>query len=314
MKKVLLVLLVVAMACPSIFAQGSKESGSAGVAEAETLTVGFIVGSKQHVFYNLIEEGINEEADKLGMKAIVLDGQYDGNITSNHISDLIAEGVDAIALSCNDPGGTTPAMVAADIEGIPVFTFDCTSTTTDVIKCFVGTDNFKGGYIAGQYAASIAPQNAKVGVIWDVPQSVVDRYEGWVKAIKESDKNLTIIDVGQYHGDAVKAASLTSDALTTNPDIDSIFCGGDPAATGALAGIKSSGATTKVIGFDGNPESKQAMLDPENGKYWVAEVAQDPKGIGAQITAQINQYLTKGTVDAVTIMVNPYIFTAEDIK
>lgn len=312
MKKALVVLLAVALACTCVFAQGTKEAAGSS-AKADTFKVGFIVGSRQHVFYNLIEEGINKKAAELGIEAIVLDGQLDGNITSNHINNLVAEKCDAIALSCNDPGGTTPAMEAADRDGVPVFTFDCTSKTTDVIKCFVGTDNYKGGYLAGQYAAEHAPVGAKVGVIWDVPQSVVDRHDGWVKAIEESGKNLKIIDVGLYSGDAAKAESLMTDSLTTDPDIDSVFCGGDPAATGALAAIKAAGATTKIIGFDGNPESKAAMTDAVNGKYWVAEVAQDPVGIGEQITEQINSFLANGSVANKVIMVDPYLFTAADL-
>jgi len=308
MKKFLVVLLVLVISIATVFAEGTNEKVS-----SDSYKVGFIVGSRQHVFYNLIEEGINSKAAELGIEAVVLDGQLDGNVFSDHINNLVAENCDAIALSCNDPGGVTPALEAADRDGVPVFTFDCTTTTTDVVKCFVGTDNFAGGYLAGQYAAKIAPEGAKVAAIWDVPQSCVDRYNGWIKAIKESNKNLKMIDVGQYHGDASKAENLMTDALTSNPDINSVFCGGDPAATGALAAVKASGASTKVIGFDGNPESKAAMLDSINGKYWVAEVAQDPVGIGKQITEQIYKYLTTGSVEKKVIMVNPYIFTAADL-
>ena len=31
-----------------------------------------------------------------------------------------------------------------------MFTFDCTTELTDVVKCFVGTDNFEGGVVGGK--------------------------------------------------------------------------------------------------------------------------------------------------------------------
>lgn len=277
--------------------------------------VGFIVGSREHVFYTLIEEGIKDAAAKLGVEAVVLDGNLDGNVTSDHINNLVAGGVAAIALSCNDPGGTTPAMEAADRDGVPVFTFDCTSTTTKVIKCFVGTDNVEGGRLAGKETVRLAKEGAKVGLInFDEPQSCLDRRAGWEEIVRASDKKLQIVEVGNYAGDAAKAEQLMTDALTQNPDLDIVFCVGDPAAAGALAAIKAAGVSTRIIGFDGNPEAKAAMLDETNGKFWVSEISQNPKEIGAKITEQIVKFLDSGKVDAETIMIAPYIITAENAK
>ena len=275
--------------------------------------VGFIVGSREHVFYTLIEKGINAAAKELGIEAVVLDGNLDGNVTSDHINNLVAEGCKAVALSCNDPGGTTPAMEAADREGVPVFTFDCTSTQTNVVKSFVGTDNVEGGRLGGRETVRLASAGAKIGIInYDEPQSCIDRRTGWEEIVKASDKNFNIIEVGNYVGDASKAEQLMTDALTQNPDIEVVFTVGDPAAAGALAAVKAAGASTKIIGYDGNPESKAAMLDPENGKFWVSEISQNPDAIGRQITEQISKYLKTGKVDSEVIMISPYIITKEN--
>lgn len=286
-----------------------------GAQKNDKVKVGYIVGSREHVFYCLIEEGIKSEAEKQGIEAVVLDGNLDGNVTSDHINNLVAQGCDAIALSCNDPGGTTPAMEAANADGVPIFTFDCTSTTTDVVKCFVGTDNTEGGRLGGQETVRLASNGAKVGLInFDEPQSCIDRRKGWEEVVKASDKNLQIIEVGNYAGDSAKAEQLMTDALTQNPDLEVVFCVGDPAAAGALAAVKSAGASTKIIGFDGNPEAKEAILDAENGKYWVSEISQNPKEIGAQITQQIVKYVKDGKVDQQTIMISPFIITEENAK
>lgn len=310
MKKVL-VLLLVLITCMGLFAQGTTEATAAKKGHK----VGFIVGSREHVFYTLIEKGIKQKSAELGIEAIVMDGNLDGNVTSDHINNLVAEGCNAVALSCNDPGGTTPAMNAADKDGVPVFTFDCTSTQTNVIKCFVGTDNVEGGRLGGKETVRLAQAGQKVGLInYDEPQSCLDRRAGWEEIVKASDKNLKIVEVGNYTGDAAKAEQLMSDALTADPDLAVVFCVGDPAAAGALAAIKAAGASTKIIGFDGNPEAKDAIRDAVNGKIWVSEIAQNAVGIGEKITEEIVQYLDKGTVDSKVIMIPPYIITAENVN
>ena len=50
----------------------------------EPLKMGFIVGSFEHVFYNLIAEGIQEKADELGVEATILDAELDATIASDH--------------------------------------------------------------------------------------------------------------------------------------------------------------------------------------------------------------------------------------
>ena len=67
-----------------------------------------------------------------------------------------------------------------------------------------------------------------------------------------------------------------------------------------------------IIGFDGNPESKEAILDAENGKYWVSEISQNPKVIGSTIVDEMINFMTTGKVTDAKIFIEPYIITAEN--
>jgi ribose transport system substrate-binding protein len=306
LKKLFAVSMILSLTAVSLYAKGEQQ-GKGGI------NVGFIVGSRQHVFYTLIEKGIKDAAPANGINAIVMDGDLDGNVTSDHINNFVTEGVKAIALSANDPGGTTPAIRNAVANSVPVFTFDCTIADDSLITSFVGTDNVEGGRLGGRETVRLAPAGAKVGLInFDNPQSCLDRRAGWEEVVKASNKNLKIVEIGNYEGDASKAEQLMTDALTQNPDLAVVFCVGDPAAAGALAAIKAQGAKTLIIGFDGNPEAKAAILDPVNGKFWVSEISQNPTEIGKQIVEQIKKYLDTGKVDKKTIMIAPYIITKEN--
>ena len=103
-------------------------------------------------------------------------------------------------------------------------------------------------------------------------------------------------------------------ALVEYPDMAVIFTVGDPACIGAMAAIKNAAATTKMIGFDANPEAHEAILDAENGKIWVGDVAQDPYQIGYQIATQMVDYLKNGSVPESTILIAPYLVDASNAK
>ena len=79
-------------------------------------------------------------------------------------------------------------------------------------------------------------------------------------------------------------------------DLSYIFVVGDPTGYGALASIYSAGASTKIVGFDAGETACQYIADPEAGKIWEAEVAQDPEGIGAGIVEKMAEYFTTGAI------------------
>lgn len=312
-------------------APAGNETTTAAPATDETTTeadggdegsykLGFILGSREHAFYNSIEDGIKAAAADMGFEAVVLESDLDGAIASERIETLTVDGCDAISLSVNDPTGSTPAIEAADAEGVPMFAFDCTSSETDVIKCFVGTDNVQGGVVGGEAVIKYLEDNnmtdgATIGIIaYPEPQSTIDREAGFYEVVNKykDEYNLTIVNIGNYKGDASTAESLMNDALTQYPDMAAIFTVGDPACVGALAAIKSAGASTVMIGFDANPEAHEAILDPENGKIWIADVAQDPYNIGYKISEQMLEYLKNGKVEKDVILIEPYLVDASN--
>ena len=313
MKKIISILLVAIM----VLAMG------AAVAEAKDvkdLKLGFILGSREHAFYLKIEEGINAAAAELGFTAVVDESDLQGAIATERIENMVTDGMDAISLACNEPAACTTAIEAADAAGVPMFTFDCTSSETDVIKCFVGTDNYQGGVVGGEACIAVLDElglkeGATVGIIgYPEPQSCIDRENGWMEVMnaKKDEYKLNIVNIGNYKGDASKAQELMEAALTANPEMAVIFTVGDPACIGALAAIKAAGASTKMIGFDANPEAHEAILDPVDGQIWVGDVAQDPFQIGHKIAEEMVKYMTEGTVDDQTILIAPYLVDASN--
>lgn len=286
----------------------TENSESKDVAD---LNLGFVVGSFEHVFYQLIQEGIEAECEAKGVgKYSVLDASLDPVIATSKVENLTADGSDAIALACNDAAGVKPAIENADQEGVKMFTFDCTSES-DAINCFVGTDNYKGGELGGEELIRLTKDGDKVAIIgYPTASSCVDREKGALDKLKEADRE--VLSGYDYKGDANEAQKIMETILTQHPDVKAVFCVGDPAATGALASIKAAGSDCMIIGFDGNPEAKEAILDAENGKYWVSEISQNPQEIGKTIVDEMINFMTTGKVTEKEIFIAPYIITAEN--
>lgn len=288
------------------------EAPAAGGLTLADLKFGFVVGSFEHTFYQLIGQGIEEECKAQGLsddQFSVLDASLDPVIATDKVGTLTADGCNAIALACNDAAGVKPAIENADKDGVAMFTFDCTSES-DAINCFVGTDNYQGGVLGGQELLRLSEEGDTVAIIgYPTASSCLDRENGAVDTVGDQRNLLSGYD---YKGDANEAQKIMENILTTNPECKAVFCVGDPAATGALASIKAAGSDCVIIGFDGNPESKEAILDAENGKYWVSEVSQNPKEIGATIVREMISFMTEGKVTDKQIFIAPYIITAEN--
>ena len=85
------------------------------------------------------------------------------------------------------------------------------------------------------------------------------------------------------------------DALQAHPDLRGIFAINDPAALGARAAVEKAGKTqVLIIGFDGQPEGKQAIKD---GKIY-ADPIQFPDQMGVRMVDAILRHAKGETLPA----------------
>lgn len=282
----------------------SSEEVTSDVKDLSELKLAFIVGTENDAFYQSVEAGILAECENQGIpKPILGDQQLDGSVATDLINNYVAAGYDAIALSANDPAGTVPALQAANTEGVDIFTFDCTldDEYIDEYISFVGSNNKAGGVVAGEYIAEHAAEGTKVGCItYASAQSTQDRQAGFeetVQAAIDGGKDLTLISSMDADNDQSKAADIMQNWITQYGDeLSYIFVVGDPTGYGALSAIQASGSSTKIVGFDAGQTACEYIADPEIGKIWEAEVAQDPEGIGAGIVKKMAEYFQEGSV------------------
>jgi ribose transport system substrate-binding protein len=252
-----------------------------GDVEATTVKrIGITLFTRNHQFYQEMEKTWKENADKYGFEVLIQNAEVDVAAQTSQMENFIQQKVDAIILCAVDPQGIIPAIELANSAGIPVITVDGPAAGGEVVT-FVGTDNFEGGRLAGEFAKEYINNNlnSKANVaILDFPQSAVvavARVDGFKKAL-EGMPDVQI--VAQQDGGAMRDKSMTvfENVLSANPQIDVVFGINDDTILGALSAATAGGRDKDMIfiGYDGTPEAIELIASGES--TLVADVAQQP--------------------------------------
>lgn len=304
-------------------ADASSAAATTGAKDITSLKLAFIVGTENDAFYQTVEKGIKDECAKLGIKNTTFgDQQLNATKCTDLINTYVAGKYDAIALSCNDKAGVVPAFKDANAAKIPMFTFDCTldAKYADQYQAFVGTNNKAGGEVAGKYILSQVKDGDVVACItYASAQSCIDRQAGFEDTIKAGiagGKKITLATSQDANDDQSKASDIMQDLVTKyGSKLSYVFVVGDPTGYGALSSIQSMGASTKIVGFDAGETACKYIADTKKvGKTWVADVAQDPHGIGAGIVDKMAEYFKTGKVAEKDNELTPTLVTADNVS
>ena len=273
---------------------GDTPSGSTGTSAPSGNAQGLIGVSLltlDNPFFKVIGDNITAEGRKHGYDTLVVSGDKDVAKQGNQIKDFIVKKVSAIVLSPCDSKSIIPVIQEANAAGIPVFTVDIPCNEPGVkIASQIATDNEGGGREAGQaMIEALGEAGGKIAVLhFKQAESCQLRVKGFMEVIRAHNaagkgriEVVTELESGGAKDVGYKAAE---DALQAHPDLRGIFAINDPAALGARAAVEKAGKThVLIVGFDGQPEGKQAIRD---GKIY-ADPIQFPDQMGIQVAQAI---------------------------
>jgi ribose transport system substrate-binding protein len=277
-----------------------KEDPPTAASRATRPIIGLSVLTLTNPFFKVIADTITEAAGQHGYTVSVVSGEFDIAKQQNQVKDFIVQGVSAIVLTPCDSKAIGPAIQEANDAGIPVFTADIACLAAGVkIVSHIATDNYQGGRLAAAAMIEALGGKGRVAII-DFPEveSVLLRTQGFEAALAEAREKgeADIQIVTKLPGGGVKNLGFRAaeDILQAHPEIDGIFAINDPSALGAVAALENAGKTdqVRVIGFDGQPEGKQAIRD---GAIY-ADPIQFPDKIGRETVRVIVEYFRGGDV------------------
>jgi len=244
--------------------RGSPSEGGNGVIGLSVLTL-------TNPFFKVIADTMTEEAKKEGYDVIVTSGEFDVARQQNQVKDFIVKRVAAIVLCPCDSRAIGPVIQEANAADIPVFTADiaCLAPNAKVVS-HIATDNLGGGKQAAKGMIEALGEPGGKVVILDFKQaeSCLLRVQGFKEVIERHNAGretgrVEIVAELPGDGQSDRGFKATEDAMQAHPDIAGIFAINDPCALGARAALEKAGKADgiKIIGFDGQPEGKQAIRD-----------------------------------------------------
>jgi ribose transport system substrate-binding protein len=263
----------VALTCASVFVlAGCSRKGSS------THTLAFITNNASD-FWTIARKG-TEKADAERADITVEFRLGDGTAAGQKriVEDLLAKGVDGIAISPVDPANQT-AMLDDAAQRTLVFTHDSDAPASKR-ECYVGTDNVAAGRQAGELIKSVLPTGGKIMLF--VGQIDARNAQERLQGIKETIAGTTIqiLDVRTDDTDRVRAKANVAETLVAHPDVSALvglWSYNGPAILNAVRDANKIGQVP-IITFD---EEDETLTGVKSGAI-AGTVVQQPFEFGYQ--------------------------------
>ena len=203
------------------------------------------------------------------------------------LDDLLAKGVDGIAISPVDPANQT-AMLNDSAKQAIVFTHDSDAPDSKR-ECYVGTDNVAAGRQAGDLIKEALPQGGRIAIF--VGKLDARNAQERLQGIKESiaGSTIAIIDVRTDDTDQVRAKANVSEMLVSHPDVSALVGLWSYNGPAILNAVRDAGriGQVKIIAFD---EDDETLSGVKSGAI-VGTVVQQPYEFGFQSVTLLEKAL-----------------------
>ncbi len=289
MKRFLVCLLaLLVLAAFSVYAGGAKEAGPAAgkhPIKNNTITIAWIPKALNNPVFELGRVGALKKAEELTAK-----GPYKVNILyvasvasdiaeqARVVEDVIAKGVDAIGISCNEPTGCVDPIQKAVKAGVEVMTWDSDSPKSGRFT-YLGVDNYEGGKAAADLLVKAMGTSGDVALLTGVPGAfnLEERIRGFKDGVKNYP-NIKIVKTVACNDDINQGVQVVEETMQSNPDLKGWFFVGLWPLFANRGSMKSweaaeKAGTLKTISFDTLPVELDFVKDGYvqglvGQKYW----------------------------------------------
>ena len=249
--------------------------------------IALVVKTLNNPFFIDMEAGAREAAKSLGVDIIVqaAERELDVERQMQICENLIERRVDVL---CITPSGTReiiPAILKANRRQIPVIILDTQvdmellATSGGHTAMFIGSDNFEGGKIAGDFLIERLEGKGKVAILEGIPghETADSRRLGFLESIAAAP-GIEVVASQPANWERDQGYNVFQNMLQANPEITGLFAASDLMALGAVEAIAAAGKTGKieVVGFDSLKEAQEAV---RNGAM-AGTIAQQPGEMG----------------------------------
>ena len=266
----------------------SSGGGKSAPAPAKMKKLAFVSNNAAN-FWTIARAGCEDAAKALGDVKVDFRIPSDGQAGTQQqiLNDLVAAGIDGIAVSPIDPGNQIEFLNKIAGQTLLIC---CDSDAADSKRvCYIGTDNEAAGEQAGGLLKEVLPNGGKIMLFVGFldAQNAHDRIAG-IKKVLEGTK-IEIIDIRTDDADHVRAQKNAEDTLVKYPDISGLvglYSYNGPAILNAVRGAGKSGQV-QIVCFD---EDADTLAGVAAGDIY-GTIVQQPYEFGKQAITRMDKYL-----------------------
>jgi len=259
-----------------------------GKSDSKKLKLAF-VSNNASSFWTIAKAGTKDAADALGNVEVDFRIPSSGGAAEQQqiLDDLVAKGIDGIAVSPIDPANQTDFLNRIASQTLLI----CHDSDAPDSKrvCYIGTDNTAAGVEAGKLIKGALPSGGKIMVFVGTldAQNAKERYAGIKQELTGSA--VEIIDVRTDETDRVRAQKNVEDTLVKYPDVACLVGLWSYNGPAIINAVKSGGKAgqVKIVAFDEEDETLAGVAD---GTVF-GTVVQQPYEFGRQAITQMAQHI-----------------------
>jgi len=309
MKKILPQFWIFALAAALLAGCGksSADKPTASNTAGGKPVVALVVKTLNHPFFIDMQKGAEEAAKAAGVELVVqaAEREIDVERQMQIIENLIERKVSALCIAPSGSREIVPVVVKANKAGIPVLIIDtrvdeeALAHAGGKIATFIGSDNYDGGKLAGEFVAEKLGGKGKVAILEGIPghETGDARLRGFKEALSRTP-GIQIVASQPANWERDQGFNVFQNILQANPGINALFACSDLMALGAAEAIAAAGKTGQivVVGFDAQPEARAAI---QKGAM-AATVAQFASRMGGTAVEYAHKLLAGETIPTFT--------------
>jgi len=239
-----------------------------------------------------------------GYDSVMVDCKFDTATQISQLDNLIAQKVDIIIMTPNDPKAVIPSLENAKKAGIPVIAVQSKvdPSAEKLTLGYSGANVVTMGANAGELINEALGSKGKIVCINGTPGgSYVDELNtGFYLTLS---KDIQVLDTGDHGWDRSKATAVMDNFLAKYDDINGAWGSDDNTALGILNSVKASGRDIKVVGINGQGEAFDSIK--AGGLY--GTVIHDPTAAANTAFKMLDMYLEGKEVPANNYTESPKI-------
>mgnify|MGYP001408112909 FL=1 len=210
-------------------------TSSFSVASADDMKIALVVKALGIGFFEAAAKGAEQAADELGGVKIIYTGPTDTTAEGQIevINSLIAQGVDAIAISANDPDALVPSLKKAMSRGITVISWDSGVAADGRQMHLNPSSNALIGNTIIKLAADHMPNGGDVAIL--SASATATNHNIWIEEAKKVLPNYSGVNlVATVYGDDLSDKSYreAQGLMSSYPNLKAIIA---PTTVGILA-------------------------------------------------------------------------------